>query len=552
MTEEERRRQLQAMAAGMAASSQANQRSAMLPRSPSEMITMRGGPDPSIAPQPPVNPVDRVRNAVSDSDWYRGMSPEGQKTVTGAMDVGEFLPPVAAARGAYDLGAGAASSHWGQAALGALGAVPEAGKMGSIALGLLPAAAKGGAKRGSAAAREAERGTSLATGAPTGTNDFLAASPAIVRPQEQAATDAIFRRAEEVRQPKYPPATQPVFRAGDDARASTIERVPQVSIRDQLPGPEPGRTAPLPGKNRAGIIQENAEGIADVIAGDLRNAPSATGKPRQFYHTGPVLQGLEDVAGISPEEAVRFMRDWSGQGAATSPRTATPQNLRNASYLQWRREMGQPLTSALRESEGNRPGFAMMGMHTDLGDAFARGSANPLTNPKPFTFRENWAGNQADVTSDTHNIRATLHVLDRMYPGELPRQWFKTDKAYDTYKQGGGFGKGPMPVGDISDTLVDEERKKIRSQVEYGVMTEPWYRAAKKLGIDPAEAQAQGWFHYGPLTGLRSPEATIPDLLNSQIEETARATGLHPEDILKMWGRRRIPLAGLDPGTRMG
>jgi len=323
-----------------------------------------------------------------------------------------------------------------------------------------------------------------------------------------------------------------------------------VSIRDRLPTPLPGEK--LPANARSAPIVENSEAIAGEIARILRPSVEAGRTPGKFYYTGPVLKGLEDIGGLSPAESGRFISDWSGQGAATSPRTATPQNLRNASYLLWRREQGDPLTTAKREAEGNRPGFAMMGMHTDLADQFANNNVNLWRNPKPGTFQQNWAGNTSDVTGDTHNIRGTLSILDALHPGSVPRGWFNNDEAYKLYRERGGFAPGVLPVGDINDSLQGVTVKKVPRQTEYGVMTDPWYRAADKLNIPPAEAQAHGWFDLGERTGLRSPELTIPDLLNSQIEETARATGAHPDDILRLWARRKIPLAEAEPGMRFG
>jgi hypothetical protein len=37
------------------------------------------------------------------------------------------------------------------------------------------------------------------------------------------------------------------------------------------------------------------------------------------------------------------------------------------------------------------------------------------------------------------------------------------------------------------------------------------------------------------------------DLFNSQVEQTARATGLTPQAILKLWAQRRIPFAANEP-----
>jgi hypothetical protein len=184
-------------------------------------------------------------------------------------------------------------------------------------------------------------------------------------------------------------------------------------------------------------------------------------------------------------------------------------------------------------------------MHAELADQFAHGRVNPWQNPKPYTFQGNWAGNLQDVTGDTHYIRGTLAKLDELYPGTIPREWFASDKAFKAYKDRGGFGPGVLPkINDkLGSAVIGAKGDRRKAQIEYGAVTDPGYIAAQQLGIAPAEAQSQMWFHYGPRTGLRSPAASIPDLLNSQIEETARVTGMHPEKILQLWTRGRIPLA---------
>jgi hypothetical protein len=188
-------------------------------------------------------------------------------------------------------------------------------------------------------------------------------------------------------------------------------------------------------------------------------------------------------------------------------------------------------------------------MHVNLADLFARGAENPLINPKPFTFRENWSGNLRDVTGDTHNIRSTLYEMDQVAPGSLPRGWFTSDAAYGKYREHGFRAVDP---GDIADTLGDKTVKGIRRQSEYLPMTEPWYRAAEKVGIAPAEAQSGGWFSYGGITGLQSPPKTITNLLNDQIDATAKALNVPPEKVVNWWSRGKIPLAGIGGVSAMG
>lgn len=405
---------------------------------------------------------------------------------------------------------------------------------------------KGAAKVAKGAAKEVKRKPgqfTLPKDTPKPKKSGGFALPNINKGGDQAMADKIFQHAEQVRSPDYQMVEKGVFGPADPAL--TKELVPQRSIADQLP-PMPDMAKELPLNDRARQIVEATPEIGQAMAQDLMKRPDID---LPFYSTGSVLAGLEDRAGLRPGEALAHLGDWAGQGAATSPRTATPQNLRNASYLMYRRAQGNPLTSAAREAEGNRPGFAMMGMHTDLADEFATGSADPWKNPKPFTFQQNWTGNMADVTADTHNIRKTLDVFDRLNPGELHPGWFQGEDAYRRYQDAGGFpSEGGLPVGDINDrgggAMIPGTGRK--AQTEYPILQGPTREAARILGLDPAVAQERLWFEGGPRTGLRSPSMTIPDLLNSQFDQTGRVLGMDPEEIMKLWARKRIPLAEAD------
>jgi hypothetical protein len=394
--------------------------------------------------------------------------------------------------------------------------------------------------------------TTLAPSAATAPEGALTAgaarrAPAILTRANPTADDiaAIKASVAATKGEPWPTAQNPIFDTSPDALARTTETVPQTSYRDQLPSPWPD-TKQLPLGGRAQPIIDARSQIADKIASDLQpltDPSNPFSRLTQFYSTSPVLEQLVKQGVLDPDEANQFMRDWAGQGAATSPRTATPQNMRNSSYLQWRRASGDPLDRAAWEQEGNAPGFPMMGMHVDLADQFAKGTENINTNPKPTMFREGWSGNQADVTADTHNIRSTLYNFDQLNPGQLPPSWF-TKPGYQAYQGAGGFQPGQkLDVGAIKDTLESQARGGVSKQVEYGPMADPWYDAAQKLGMSPAATQAAGWFNYGPITGLKSPPKILPDLLNDQIEHTSRVLGVTPQHILNWWGQRKIPLA---------
>lgn len=98
-------------------------------------------PTGSLTASGPANPLDRLANAVTDSDYFHSLKPEAQKVISGTGQIAEMAPPVAVARGGYDIGAGAASGDYGQAVEGALNAVPELGPAAkATAAAIIPAA----------------------------------------------------------------------------------------------------------------------------------------------------------------------------------------------------------------------------------------------------------------------------------------------------------------------------------------------------------------------------------------------------------------------------
>jgi hypothetical protein len=377
------------------------------------------------------------------------------------------------------------------------------------------------------------------------------AAPAIHGRKNPTAEDinAIKGAAVEYGRKGWPTAERDVFATTPEAYAETTQLVPQVSIKHRLPGPVPD--VKLPNKERALPIIENVGPIGDRLAEILQPLVREQNPLLKFYHTGPIVRGIERYGEMGVPEANTFLRNWAGQGAATSPRTQTPPNLRNASYLLYERARGNPLTPERFGAEGNIPGFPMMGMRVDLADKFARGVENPWINPKPNVFREGWSGNLADAVGDTHNIRSTLYVQDQLMPGSLPRSWFASDDAFARYRAQGFRALDP---GDIVDTLGTTTVKKVPRQSEYLPMVEPWYRAAQQLGIHPAEGQSGGWFTFGDITGLQSPPKTITNLLNDQVYATANALpgNVSPEKVVNWWSRGKIPLAGVAGTAGLG
>jgi hypothetical protein len=369
-----------------------------------------------------------------------------------------------------------------------------------------------------------------------------AVAPAVIANSQPTSADvtAIMSRAADLRKGAWPQTQESLFDTSPEGYARTTSIVPQNSIRDIIPSPAPGQPLPL-GERAAPIVSESAR-IASAIA-DRLYPMTQTQDPRlMFYNTGPIYEKLAEQ-GIDPAP---IMRDWSGQVAATSPRTQTPPNLRNASLLLFSRGEGpgaNPLTFERWSAEGNAPGYGMMGEQVKSANRFWENTASPDTAPKQFTFRGNVQGNLASPTIDTHNIRASLYQFDQLHPGQLPRQWFTSDDAYNAYRSGRGFpSETEISPEAINDSLGGSSRGGVNRQTEYGPMTTPWYDAAEQLGISPAQAQAGGWFSYGNVTGLRSPVRSLTQLLNDQLYDTARTIGVPPERVLDWWARKLIPL----------
>ena len=350
---------------------------------------------------------------------------------------------------------------------------------------------------------------------------------------------AVQARAADLRRGAWPQTdTSTMF--SPESFGTTTKTIPQNSVRDAIPAPSEDYPLSSPRTNQ---VSENSDAISSAIAERLYPWVRAQDPRLQFYDTGPIYDTLTKQ-GIDP---ATIMPEWAGQVAATSPRTQTPTNLRNASYLLYRRGQGDPFTEAQFERFGNPPGYAFMGKQLGSAERFGAGEQNPLTAPKQFTFDQNVQGNLASPTIDTHNIRGSIYQYDQLNPGALHPDWFTSPEAYAQYRANGGFpAGGQIPRSWIDDSLANVTRGGVKKQIEYGPMTTPWYDAAEKLGIQPAQAQAGGWFNYGDVTGLRSPVRSLTQLFGDQIYDTARTLGVPPERVLDWWSKKLTPLTQND------
>ena len=406
----------------------------------------------------------------------------------------------------------------------------------------------------------------LSAGARRTTAAPVAAAPKILSNSVPTSEDVarILGRGAELRKGAWPqmPANESMFDTSPEGYARTTSVAPQRSLQDIMPAPAAGQALPL--DQRVAPIVEASPEISSAIADRLYPWVRDQDPRLGFYNTGGIYETLTKL-GIDPATIVP---EWAGQVAATSPRTETPSNLRNASYLLYRRGPGQtPMTEAEFDATGNPEGYGLMKKQIGSALRFGDNTQNPLTAPKQFTFHQNVQGNLASPTIDTHNIRGSIYQWDQMNPGQLnPRNWFTSDAAYQTYRAH-GFPSGtdgpprPASISPIRPTRARSRRARsttasrgapaggVKRQIEFGPMTDArgtTPRACSGSRTSPS-VQAGKWFSYGQNTGLRSPVRSLTQLFGDQVYDTARTIGVPAERVLEWWARKLIPLTQNEP-----
>ena len=344
----------------------------------------------------------------------------------------------------------------------------------------------------------------------------------------------------EITDPKkrtQPTGTEPVFdlsQAAYEETPSLLRQTDPALVQAALPRQQAGATYPL--KDRMRNVIDLTPQIAERLA---EKAQQGRGTAQEyFYHTAPVVRGLEDI-GVPRTEAIQFLSEkFAPAFAGTSPRTNTEQNMRNASLMMYLREKGMPISGDIYNTFGNARGYNMMGSHQDLTGQMFAGAHDPMTNPKPSAFLPNTAGDLGYVTADTHNIRGALLAMNEVEPGSISPSWLKTPAARERYAQTAQFD----PAKDINDSLQSAMSGGREMQVEYGPMADVTFEAARQAGIAPGPMQSLGWFGSGADTGLASATKTVAELMDERINVTAQALGMHPQVVLRLYKEGKIPL----------
>jgi hypothetical protein len=270
---------------------------------------------------------------------------------------------------------------------------------------------------------------------------------------------------------------------------------------------------------------------------------------QEWYGTEPLRQVAMD-AGRTPEQFESMM----AQLASASQRNPVDKQNQMGSYLYHLSETGQlpensllltnKLKKALKDDPSLAEGRTLIELPTGYGslaqgDIFNRalmisqgkiGEALP-PNKKLGTFYENLLGNLRPVTVDVNALRGP--IIEQGDPRWLASKLVEKDdkgKVINSYKPREMFDTGEMTMREAKQRPGFWEAAPKGS--EYAGFEELWQRGAKRHGVEPAEAQALGWYGSADVTALKTKPENYVDNLERLIKRTAEQTGKSPTEVM--------------------
>lgn len=270
---------------------------------------------------------------------------------------------------------------------------------------------------------------------------------------------------------------------------------------------------------------------------------------QEWYGTEPLRQVAMD-AGRTPEQFESLM----AQLASASQRNPVDKQNQMGSYLYHLSETGQlpdnsllltnKLKKALKDDPSLAEGRTLIELPTGYGslaqgDIFNRalmisqgkiGEALP-PNKKLGTFYENLLGNLRPVTVDVNALRGP--IIEQGDPRWLASKLVEKDdkgKVINSYKPREMFDTGEMSMREAKQRPGFWEAAPKGS--EYAGFEELWQRGAKRHGVEPAEAQALGWYGSADVTALKTKPENYVDNLERLIKRTAEQTGKSPSEVM--------------------
>jgi len=251
----------------------------------------------------------------------------------------------------------------------------------------------------------------------------------------------------------------------------------------------------------------------------LKRLETAAGNAPQenwgWYNLQQARQNFIDIHG--PQKGEQAWNAFLDSVAGTSMVNPIDNNIRSSTAYLQRILQGKPLpqslevidpltgqtTKALAGAMGAGYGAKSQIQHADRVREYLGNVFDPVSNPKPISYRTNLGGNYGPRTVDTHDIRNML-----------------------------GMPYGKEAIGENSSLLPGE----------YAALENLGAKAAERAGTAQAPQQAATWVGGGEYTGLKSFPAPFMEALNRRIQVTARVRGERPEETWSKAITGRAPL----------
>jgi hypothetical protein len=291
---------------------------------------------------------------------------------------------------------------------------------------------------------------------------------------------------------------------------------------------------------------------------DLLDSPTARKKVDKLINKGKALDvqewyGIEPLrqvamnAGRTPEQFESLV----AQLASASQRNPVDQQNKMGSYLHYLSQTGQLPDDAFLLTNKIKRGKQAMPEGTPIelpsgygslaqGDIFERGkqiASGDIMGALPpdkklGTFYRNYLGNLRPVTVDVNAVRGP--IIERGDP-----RWL-TSKLVEKDEEGNVIATH-FPRRDVAEGRMSLKEAKDRpgfweaapSGSEYAGFEDLWQRGARRHDIEPAEAQALGWYGSADVTALKTKPELYVDNLERMIKRTAEQTGRHPLQVME-------------------
>jgi hypothetical protein len=267
---------------------------------------------------------------------------------------------------------------------------------------------------------------------------------------------------------------------------------------------------------------------------------------REWYGTEPIRQVAMDI-GMNQKQFEEFM----AQMASASQRNPVDQQNKMGSYLYYLSQTGQLpddaflMTNKIKRGKAERPEGTAIELPPGYGslaqgDIFSRGkqiASGDIEGALPpdkklGTFYRNYLGNLKPVTVDVNAVRGP--IIERGDPRWLASKLVEKDEE-------GNVIATHFPRKDVESGKLSLKEAKARpgfweaapSGSEYAGFEELWQRGAKRHSMEPAEAQALGWYGSADVTALKTKPELYVENLERMIKRTAEQTGQNPRTVME-------------------